>query len=88
MGGADSLAVNIRVAAAYALARSPHPNAKAMLWTMEKDASKSVRLIVVQTAAKVETTEAQAIVQRGTHDADKMVRDEANLLINDQRKPK
>jgi len=85
---AADLAVNIRVAAAYALTRSPHPEALAHLWTMEKDVSKSVRLIVVQTASKISTPEALAIVHRGTQDEDEMVRNEANRLINDRQKSK
>lgn len=85
---ATDIAVNIRVSAAYALARSPHPQAKALLWTMEKDESKSVRLIVVQTAWKIDTPEALAIVQRGTQDADKMVRDQAKGFMNDRQKSK
>lgn len=85
---ADSLAVNIRAAAAHALARSPHPDAKALLWTMEKDASNSVRLTVIHTAAKADTPEALAILQRGTQDADKMVRDEAKRLLRERQKSK
>jgi HEAT repeat protein len=83
---ADS-AGNIRVSAAYALARSPHPQAKGLLWTLEKDRSKSVRLIVVQTAAGVDTPEGQAIVQRGTQDADELVRGEATRLLIGRKKP-
>jgi HEAT repeat protein len=86
--GADGLAKNIRVSAAYALARSPHPQAKSQLWTMEKDPHNSVRLIVVQTAAKVDTPEALAILQRGTQDADKMVRDQANGFLKARLKSK
>lgn len=85
---AADTAANIRVWAAQSLARSPHPQAKSLLWTMEKDPSKSVRLIVVQTAAGVDTPEAQAIVQRGTQDSDEMVRGEATRLMNDLAKAK
>ncbi len=84
--GAEGLAVNIRHSAAIGLARSVHPQAKALLWTMEKDASYAVRLTVIQTAATVDTPEALAILQRGTKDADKMVQDEAGRLLAERKK--
>ncbi|MDZ4287969.1 MAG: HEAT repeat domain-containing protein, partial [Prosthecobacter sp.] len=85
---AADIAGNIRLLAAQSLERSPHPQAKSLLWTMEKDPSKSVRLTVVQAAARVDTPETLAIVQRGTQDTDKMVRDEATRLMNDRRNSK
>ncbi len=63
------LAENIRVAAAQALAESPHAGALPALWTMEQDAAQGVRLTVVHALAKQGTGEArrrlEAIARRG-----------------------
>lgn len=85
---ADDLAAGIRATAAYGLARSPHPQAKSLLWTMEKDLSKTVRLIVVQTASREATPETLAILQRGAQDADPMVREQAAGYLKEREKAK
>ena len=54
---AQSLAVNIRHSAVLALARSPHPEAKSILLSFHNDKAKTIRLSVVQAAAKIGTAE-------------------------------
>lgn len=78
---AEQSAAQMRHTAAVALARSPHPKAKALLWTMEGDPATAVRLTVYQTAWRVETDETLAILRRGTEDADECVRTEATRLL-------
>ncbi len=78
---AASCAENIRGAAAGALARSPHAEAKALLLSMEEDPATSVRLTVVQSAARMSTPESLAVIERRTHDSDKTVRGEAARLL-------
>jgi hypothetical protein len=78
---AASCAENIRGAAAGALARSPHADAKALLLSMEEDPAMSVRLTVVQAAARMNTPESLAVVERRTHDSDETVRGEAVRLL-------
>jgi hypothetical protein len=72
---------NIRIKAAHGLARSPHPRAKSLLLALANDESKSVRLFVVQTAAKMSTPEAQKVAQQGLQDEDETVRKEAARLL-------
>jgi hypothetical protein len=83
---AASCADNIRHAAAHALARSPHAQAKALLLSMEEDPAMSVRLFVVQAAARMNTPESLAVVERGTHDIDETVRSEAARLLELRQK--
>jgi hypothetical protein len=78
---AASNAVNIRRAAAGALARSPHAEAKTLLLSMEEDPAMSVRLFVVQAAARMNTPESLAVIERHTHDSDETVRGEAARLL-------
>jgi HEAT repeat protein len=78
---AASCAENIRGGAAGALARSPHPQAKALLLSMEEDPAMSVRLTVVQAAARMNTPESLAVIERRTHDSDETVRGEAARLL-------
>ena len=78
---AASRAANIRHAAAIALARSPHKQAKTLLFAMEEDAYMGVRLTVLQTAARMDTPESLALLKRRTQDADEMVRGEAVRLL-------
>jgi hypothetical protein len=77
----------VRHSAALALARSPHPRARSLLFSMEKDPARSVRLTVVQAAARINTPESLAIVQRGTQDNDGTIRREATRLLNAQNLP-
>lgn len=74
-------AKNIRNSAAIALARSPHPQAKELLLSMEEDPATAVRLTVLQTAARMETPAALALLQRRTQDSDETVRGEAVRLL-------
>jgi hypothetical protein len=76
-GSAD----NIRHSAAIALARSPHPKAKALLLSMENDPAVAVRLTVAQTAARMDTLESLALLKRRKADADATVRTEAARLL-------
>jgi HEAT repeat protein len=78
---AQDLSNNIRLAAAYALARSPHPRAKALLLSMHDDRYAGVRLAVIQAAARLETPEWRALLQSHAHDPDALVRDEAARLL-------
>lgn len=78
---AASCAENIRRATACALARSPHAEANALLLSMEEDAAMSVRLTVVQAAARMNTPESLAVIDRRTHDSDGTVRGEAARLL-------
>jgi hypothetical protein len=78
---AGSCAENIRHAAAGALARSPHPKAKALLLSMEEDPAMAVRLTVLQAAARMEGKESLALLKRRTRDGDATVRSEAARLL-------
>ncbi len=78
---ARSLAVNIRHAAAGALARSPHPQAKALLLSRHDDPATAVRITVIQAAARMDTPESLELLKRHTRDADATVRDEAVRLL-------
>jgi HEAT repeat protein len=78
---AASCAENIRGGAAGALARSPHTQAKALLLSMEEDPAMSVRLTVVQAAARMNTPESLALLERRTQDSDATVRGEAARLL-------
>lgn len=77
---AEQSAGEVRHCAAIALARSPHPQAKALLWSMWNDPARSVRLTVVQTAARMGTEESGTLVEKMTADPDPVVRNEAIRL--------
>lgn len=83
---AASCAANIRGAAAGALARSPHKQAKALLFTMEEDPDMGVRLTVLQTAARMDTPESLALLERRVKDGDATVRGEAVRLLELRKK--
>jgi HEAT repeat protein len=74
-------AENIRHQAAVALARSPHPQAKALLLSMQDDPATAVRITVIQAAARMETPESLALLKRHTQDSDLTVRGEAARLL-------
>jgi len=78
---AAGLAENIRHKAAAGLARSPHVKAKALLLSMEEDPARSVRITVVQAAARMKTPESLALLQRRSKDRDAVVRHEAARLL-------
>jgi hypothetical protein len=74
-------AENIRHSAAIALARSPHQQARALLWSMENDPARGVRLTVIQTAAEMATPQSLELIRRHTADVDASVRAEAVRLL-------
>jgi hypothetical protein len=74
-------AENIRHSAAIALARSPHQQARALLWSMENDPARAVRLTVIQTAAEMATPQSLELIRRHTADVDASVRAEAVRLL-------
>ncbi len=78
---AASSAENIRGGAAVALARSPHPQARTLLLSMEEDPAMRVRLTVLQAAARMNTPESLALLERRTQDSDATVRGEAARLL-------
>jgi hypothetical protein len=82
---AQSLADNIRHSTALALARSLHPEAKALLLTMANDPYDSVRLTVVQTASQISSPEAMAVMDRAAKDPSERVRTEALRLLGERR---
>ena len=70
----------IRVSAAYALERCRHPQAKALLLTMQDDPYPSVRLIVLQAftrATNESTPEVDEMIEKLTHDPAEIVREQA-----------
>jgi len=78
----EGSARNIRVSAAYALARCRHPQAKPLLLTMQDDPHSSVRLIVLQTFGKQDVNEPNArevddLIEKLLDDPDGMVRRQA-----------
>ena len=74
---AAQLAVNIRQAAAIALSRNPHPDAKRLLLSMWEDPDYGVRVDVLHALGKMDTPESLEMLQKMSKDADKIVRDEA-----------
>jgi hypothetical protein len=82
---ASTLAENVRHVAALALTRSPHPRAMPLLWTMEKDPARAVRVTVVQAAGRADTPESLELLERATHDGDATVRGEAERLLAARR---
>jgi len=77
----NSSAKAVRHVAANALARSPHPQAKKLLFSMHEDPATSVRITVIQAAAQWETPESLALLKRHTQDEDHGVRNEAIRLL-------
>ena len=75
------MAENIRHQTAGALARSPHPQAKSLLLSMEEDPASAVRITVIQAAARMKRPESLALLKRHTHDSDPAVRGEAARLL-------
>jgi hypothetical protein len=78
---ANSLAKNIRHKAVAGLACSPHPKAKKLLFSMHEDPARSVRLTVLQTAARMNTPESLALLKSHVQDSDATVRREVDRLI-------
>ena len=78
---AASVAENIRHQAVAGLARSPHPQAGALLLSMEEDPSRAVRITVIQAAARMKTPESLALLKRRTQDSDPTASGEAARLL-------
>jgi HEAT repeat protein len=74
---AEQLAVNIRVSAAYGVARSPHPDAKKLLMTMADDPDGSVRLTALHGIQNIPGAESAAILKKLSEDKDDRVRGES-----------
>jgi hypothetical protein len=74
---AAQLASNIRHAAGCALSQSPHPDAKKLLLSMWEDPYNGVRIDVLHALGKMETPESLEMLQKMSHDHDKIVSDEA-----------
>lgn len=78
---AASLAENIRHAAASALARSPHPEARAFLISQRHDSSRGVRITVLHALGAMPPAQALPILREMAQDKDKSVADEARRTI-------
>ena len=78
---AQALTRNIRVCALNGLARSPHPDARKYLLGFHNDADPSIRLGIIQFAARLGTEESKLIVKAHMSDDDSMVKGEAIRLF-------
>lgn len=79
---ARQLAENIRLAAATALAKSPHPGAVPFLLSKRNDTYEGIRIIVLHVLGKMKPEKAIPILQEMMHDQSKIVRDEAKRYLN------
>ena len=75
------LAVNIRVAAAGALSRCPHPQAREFLLAQRHDEAESVRLAVLHAVARLPPAQAKPLLEETTRDQSAFVRDEAQRYL-------
>jgi len=80
-GPAPALASNIRIGAAQALSRSPHPDAKRLLLSFWEDPDKGVRQEVVQALGKMNSPESLEMLTKMSHDPDKIAREEASRYL-------
>lgn len=78
---AKDLAGNIRHKAVHGLARSSHPQAREVLFTMLDDGSSSVRLAVLQSVAKLDTPEGWAALEQHANDPDQTIRGEVKRML-------
>ena len=78
---AQDAADAVRGSAAVALARSPHPKAKALLMTMHGDPYDGVRLTVIHALEGMDSTESLDLLRQMTHDGEKEVSDEAKHCL-------
>jgi len=78
---ADQVADNLRVAAAYALSKSPYPGAIPYLITRRSDPAYGVRVTVLHVLGKMSPNEAIPILQEMSHDKNKIVSDEAKRYL-------
>jgi len=85
---AASSANNIRLSAVYALARSPHPDAKSLLKSMTSDRYEGVRMTAMQAMARLKMPAAQEVLEKMAHDPSETVRNEAKRILEmNQKKP-
>ena len=78
---AQDAADAVRGSAAVALARSPHPKAKALLMTMHGDPYDGMRLTVIHALEGMDSTESLDLLRQMTHDGEKEVSDEAKRCL-------
>ena len=81
---AATLADNIRIYALNGLARCNHPDAPALILSLHNDSSRSIRLNVIQAAAKMATADSLAIIKSHVNDADSVVAREAKRLLSEK----
>jgi hypothetical protein len=79
---ANQLAENIRNAAAFALAKSPHPAAIPLLLSRRNDPSEGVRLTVLHVLGKMKAEEAGPILQEMVRDKNERVSNEAKRYLD------
>ena len=82
---AAELANNIRTAAAQALARSPHPDARQLLLSMWDDPYAGVRLDVVHALGKMQSEESLSLLKKMSKDPDERVGGEALRYLKQRR---
>jgi HEAT repeat protein len=80
--GANQLAENIRNAAAFALAKSPHPGAIPFLLTRRNDPSEGVKFTVLYVLGKMKPEEAIPILQEMVGDRNERVSKEAQRYLD------
>ncbi len=68
---------NVRLSAAIALSRSPHPQARNLLLSMWEDPFSSVRVTVVQAIGEKDSEGSLALLRKMSKDPDECVRNEA-----------
>ncbi len=79
--GAAQSANNVRHAAAGALSRSQHPDAKRLLLSMWNDPYDGVRITVLHALGKMASEESLELLRRMAKDADERVRNEAKRYL-------
>lgn len=79
---ATQLAENIRITAAQALARIPHPEAISFLLSRRTDPCEGVRITVLHVLGKMEPEKAVPILKDMMQDKSKLVRDEAKRYFD------
>jgi len=81
-------ASNIRHAAAGALSRSQHPDAKRLLLSMWNDPYDGVRITVLHALGKMDSEESLELLRRMAKDADETVRNEAKRYLKLRYEPR
>ena len=78
---ANSLAENVRHAAAAALSKSLHPDAIPFLLAQRKDTSEGVRITILHVLGKMKPADAIPLLQEMADDKSKLVSDEAKRYL-------